>query len=235
MAGPTFAPAIEEQHRRIDRDAWDEIYVVGDVHGCPATFERLLADIDLSADDLVVLVGDLVRKGPDSGAVLDLVRSRENVISVRGNNEQKLLDGRPLPAGMADSDLEYLREMPLVISWDGALVVHGGIDHRKPLAAHDRTDLLTLRSFGEGGYIRPYWFERRREGPQVHFGHTVLAEPFCTDWAVGLDTGAVYGGQLTAYAWRAGRLHAVEAVTAHESRPETKIVDPQTDPSRPST
>jgi serine/threonine protein phosphatase 1 len=227
-SGPTFDSTLDASHRRIDSTQWDDIFVVGDVHGCRETLERLLADLDPTADDLVVFVGDLVRKGPDSKGVLDLVRDRPNLQSVRGNNEQKLIDGDKSIDALTDADREYIEAMPVAISWDDALVVHGGIDHRKPLAEHTLSELLNNRSLvPDGSYDRPYWFETRRERPRVFFGHTVLAEPFVTDYAVGLDTGCVYGGQLTAFDYRAGDLRVVEPPETYVSRGADSIVDPR--------
>jgi serine/threonine protein phosphatase 1 len=215
-------------HQRIDSTAWEDIYVVGDVHGCRGTLERLLDSLGISGDDLVVLVGDLLRKGPDSRGALDLLRARPNVRTVRGNNEQKLVDGHTSLDALTDDDLAYLDSLPVVLSWDDVVVVHGGIDHRKPLAEHTRTELLNTRSLApEGGYNRPYWFETRDERPRVFFGHTVLSEPLVSGCAVGLDTGCVYGGQLTAYDYRAGTLHSVEPPETYRSRSPDSIVDPQ--------
>jgi len=226
-----FADPIAGNHRRIDTEAWDDIYVVGDVHGCRETFERLLAELDVAATDLVVCVGDIVRKGPDSKGALSVVRARDNVVSVRGNNEQGLLDGSKSAPGLDADDLAYIETLPLAISWDGALVVHGGLDHRKPIRDHGATDILNMRSLGDGGYQRPYWFETRTEEPQVMFGHTVLAEAFETPYAVGLDTGCVYGGELTAYDWQSGEFTTVEPAETYRERSEDSIVSPQ--PSEP--
>jgi len=223
---PTFDPALEATHRRIDSTAWDDIYVVGDVHGCRETLELLLEELDPSDEDLVVFVGDLVRKGPDSKGVLDLVRERENLVSIRGNNEQKLVDGHKSIDALTDADYDYVESMPVAISWDDVLVVHGGIDHRKPVVEHTLTELLNNRSLvPDGSYERPYWFETRRESPRVFFGHTVLAAPFVSDHAVGLDTGCVYGGQLTAYDYRADELVTVDPPETYVERSADSIVD----------
>jgi serine/threonine protein phosphatase 1 len=215
-------------HERIDSTAWESIYVVGDVHGCRETLERLLDTLEPSQDDLVVLVGDLLRKGPDSRGALDLLRARPNVRAVRGNNEQKLVDGRASLDSLTDDDLAYLDSLPVVLSWDDVMVVHGGVDHRKPLAEHTLAELLNARSLApEGGYERPYWFETRADRPRVFFGHTVLAEPLVSRYAVGLDTGCVYGGPLTAYDYRAGTLLSVDPPETYRSRSSDSIVEPQ--------
>ena len=223
-----FADSVTPHHHRIDPDDWNDIYVVGDVHGCRDTFERLLDDeLNISGDDLVVCVGDIVRKGPDSKGALSVVRERDNVRSVRGNNEQGVLDGSKSDPALDESDLEFIETLPLAISFDDALVVHGGLDHREPVADHDPADILNMRSLTGGGYERPFWFETRTERPQVFFGHTVLADAFATPYAVGLDTGCVYGGHLTAYDWYAEEFLTVDPGETYQERSADSIVDPQ--------
>lgn len=218
---------LAASHWRIDTGAWDNLYLVGDIHGCCGAFERLLAELDVGPSDLVVCVGDLVRKGPDSKGVLALVREHENILSVRGNNEQGLLDGTKSDPALDESDLEYIETLPLAISWDDGLVVHGGLNHHKPLAEHSRKDLLNMRSLTGGGYERPYWFETRSNGPQVFFGHTVLSTAFETPYAVGLDTGCVYGGRLTAYDYQAKEFVSVDPAETYQSRSDDSIVTPR--------
>jgi hypothetical protein len=88
-----FNDDIKAQHEQIDSSEWDYVYVVGDVHGCREELDRLLSELNPNSGDLLIFVGDLITKGPDSGGVVDLVRSSPNMLSVRGNNEEKLLIG----------------------------------------------------------------------------------------------------------------------------------------------
>jgi serine/threonine protein phosphatase 1 len=228
-----FGEAVEARHRRIDPDDWEDVYVVGDVHGCPGALGRLVDRLDPGPADLLVFVGDLVRKGPDSAGVVRWVRERDNAVSVLGNNERKVNEGEATLPGLSAADREYLRSLPVAVSWEGELVVHGGIDPRKPLADHTVEDLTETRSLGTGGsYRRPFWFERYRGPPRVFFGHTVLERPVDREWAVGLDTGCVYGGALTAYDWRAGEFVSVPG-GADLDRSEDSIVVPRTAPEGP--
>jgi serine/threonine protein phosphatase 1 len=221
-----FSDAIA--HRRIDPDEYEETYVVGDVHGCLDSLERLLSKLDATEETLVVFVGDLVRKGPDSKGVVDLIRSRENLVPVRGNNEQKFLTGDASLPELGDEDLSYLTSLPVALSWADGVVVHGGIDPRKPLADHTTEELLTMRSLADaGGYDRPLWFEQTHDLPRVFFGHTPLARPFVTPDAVGLDTGCVYGGQLTAFDCQRERFVAVEPPRTYQHRPDDKFITPK--------
>ncbi len=221
---PEFHPKVAAHHRRLDLSAWEDVYVVGDVHGCADALDRLLAVLDVTDDDLVVFVGDLIRKGPDSERVVDRVRDADNMFSVRGNNEQKVLRGEKTVPPLDEDDIAWLRSLPVAISWDGGLVVHGGVDPRRPLAEQSVDELQNTRSLvAGGGYDGPFWYEHYEGSPRVFFGHTVLEEPIDSEWAVGLDTGCVYGGSLTAYDLRRGRLKSVPALRSGQSRSDSKI------------
>ena len=228
-----FADEVAPLVRTVDASAYDDIYLLGDVHGCRSELETLLDRLAPTDDDLVVFVGDLVRKGPDSRGVVELVRSHENFVSVRGNNEDKLVHGRKQLESVTDPFDDYLAAMPLVVLFDDAMVVHGGVDPRRRLDEHSIQDLLTFRAVPpENGYDGPFWFEQREELPRVFFGHTVLDEPFVSEYAVGLDTGCVYGGALTAYDYHADQFVSVPAEAAYQTRADRKFVEP--DPPFPS-
>ena len=64
--------------------------IVGDVHGCCAELQELLARVGFSDDDHLYFVGDLVGRGPDTLGVLALAQQL-GAVAVRGNHEQKLL------------------------------------------------------------------------------------------------------------------------------------------------
>jgi serine/threonine protein phosphatase 1 len=132
--------------------------------------------------------------------------------------------GASPPASAASR--EAIESFPLVVSWDNRMAVHGGVHPERPLDAHAPDDLLEMRAVPqENGYDGPFWFELH-EGPRrVFFGHTVLAAPFVEEWAVGLDTGCVYGGALTAYDCRRSELVNVPAERTYQSRSEDKILD----------
>ncbi|HEY1066196.1 MAG TPA: metallophosphoesterase family protein [Pirellulales bacterium] len=70
------------------------ILAIGDVHGCDAALKLLLERVAPSPDDTVVILGDVVDKGPDSrGATARLLALRERcrLIYIRGNHEHALL------------------------------------------------------------------------------------------------------------------------------------------------
>ena len=219
--------ALGDEHRHVDADAWDDIYVVGDVHGCRRELEHLLDRLDPTADDLVVFVGDLVRKGPDSAGVIDLVRSRPNFVTVRGNNEEKLLRGEKSLDELDDADRRWIADLPVAIHWDDALVVHAGIDPRKSIVEHTVDDFESIRELGDGDYEPPFWYDEYEGDRRVFFGHTPLEGPVVRENAVGLDTGCVYGGALTAYDYRRDRFVSVTPDRTVQERPARKFVTPR--------
>lgn len=223
---PQFSDDVETRHERLDIDSYDGIYVVGDVHGSRVALEMLLANLDLSDDDLVVFVGDLVRKGPDSPGVVDIVRSDPHLVTVRGNNEQKIVRGDKDPEWLREGDRAYFESLPVAISFDDALVVHGGVDPERPLESHTVEELLTMRSPHGDGYDGPFWYDDYGGPHRVFFGHTVHDIPVEREHAVGLDTGCVYGGTLTAYDYRNDEFVTIDPTTTHQKRADSKIVNP---------
>ncbi|KAK4981749.1 hypothetical protein LTR66_009739 [Elasticomyces elasticus] len=74
-----------------DPEGRKRLVFVGDVHGCKNELSRLLHKLSFdSANDHLVLAGDMIVKGPDSPGVIDLVISL-NASSVRGNHEDRIL------------------------------------------------------------------------------------------------------------------------------------------------
>jgi len=118
-------------------------WAIGDVQGCFETLRRLLARIGgPPAGDRVVLVGDLVNRGPRS---LDVLRwaagAGPRVEAVLGNHDLHLLARAVGVAGAAPRDtldevldapdrdalLGWLRERPFLLRAEGALFVHAGL------------------------------------------------------------------------------------------------------------
>lgn len=118
-------------------------YAIGDIQGCFGTLERLLDRIEFDpATDRVLLVGDLVNRGPQSVQVLRwAMRNDKAVRAVLGNHDLHLI-ARALGVGhkrkrdtldevlqardRADL-IDWLRTRPFAHRENGHLVVHAGI------------------------------------------------------------------------------------------------------------
>ena len=88
---PSLAPKPEVIHRVISDEEASRItrlIIVGDVHGCLEELQELLVkcDYDQSRGDRVILLGDLVNKGPFSAETVKFAREK-GFLSVRGNHD----------------------------------------------------------------------------------------------------------------------------------------------------
>tara|TARA_Y100001960_G_C14706419_1_gene844539 strand:- start:72 stop:842 length:771 start_codon:yes stop_codon:yes gene_type:complete len=63
------------------------VWAVGDVHGHRDEFEEVLHRLRLCEGDIVLCVGDLVDRGPDSHGVLSRVKDDARIFSLKGNHE----------------------------------------------------------------------------------------------------------------------------------------------------
>ena len=65
------------------------LYLIGDLQGCDAPFQRLLEASDFSpSQDTLFLLGDLVNRGPNSLAVLRRLRALGNAAQcLLGNHD----------------------------------------------------------------------------------------------------------------------------------------------------
>jgi len=201
---------------------------IGDIHGCYAELSDLLAKVGVNQGDEVVSVGDIVRKGPDSVRCLELFLDRGYRVVV-GNNEERLL--REIDRGdssdpmAARPDLvKVLRKLPLYIDAPeiGTVAVHGGL---LPGTAITRTEIeKQRRTVPRLRYVRQesdrwvpvrkgaerpadrFWAEVWDGDYTVLYGHSMTAsgKPRVEGKTVGLDTGCVYGGRLTAAVWERG-------------------------------
>lgn len=75
------------------------IYAIGDIHGCVAQLDRLLAQISLHASGgpqiKLVFLGDYVDRGPDSKGVIDrlvALKAESGALCLRGNHDQAVLN-----------------------------------------------------------------------------------------------------------------------------------------------
>ncbi|MFK8001524.1 MAG: metallophosphoesterase family protein [Polyangiales bacterium] len=187
--------------------------IVGDVHGCLEELEALVDKVGLRSEDQLVLVGDLVAKGPDSAGVVRYARE-SRAFSVRGNHEDHWLRARADGKGrsLSDADWAYLEQTPdrltlaLCPVYAGLRrpavhVVHAGFVPGIKLQDQDPELMKSMRTVhdGEGSSHRkgrPWAAEW--PGPDlVVFGHDAARGLQQRPHALGLDTGCCYGGELS--------------------------------------
>ena len=119
------------------------LYLIGDVQGCDQALQRLLDTLDFSPSrDTLVLLGDLVNRGPDSLAVLRrLMALGESAHCLLGNHDLHLLAvahgvrrahrndtlAPILQAPDREALLDWVRQRPLALQRHGWLLVHAGV------------------------------------------------------------------------------------------------------------
>lgn len=195
--------------------------VVGDVHGCLEELERLFEHVKLGAQDRVVMVGDLVAKGPDSLGVIRLLR-RLGAEAVLGNHDARLLRChhavlhdedlsrwsdvvRKLERELSDDDWAWLEALPYTIDLPlhSSVVVHAGLVPGIPIQEQAPDHMLTMRSIRPDGTVSKRigdgvpWASLWPGPTHVYFGHDAVRGLQRYPFATGLDTGCVYGGRLT--------------------------------------
>ena len=209
--------------------------VIGDIHGCYDELRALLERVRPGADDRIIAVGDLIVKGERNREVLDLFMSDARFSSVLGNHDRAILrywrgKKKKLSQQQEACRLEledggheryeaYLASLPLMLEAPGGhLIVHAGLRPGIALADQSAKDLTNLRTL-EGKPKSPKgtpWYEVY-DGPQtVLFGHWPAPLVRRGPRAIGLDTGCVYGYELTAYVVETGEFVQVKAARAYD-------------------
>jgi len=201
-------------------------FAIGDVHGCFDKLELLIAACDLLSegkDARFVFIGDYVDRGPDSRRVIDFLiqsqlREPHRFICLRGNHEAMLLEAacedrsdrdlmnwwanggeRTLdsygvndPSGLPADHLAWMKSLPLKFYEQNRLYVHAGVRPGVSIADQSEKDLLWIRE--------PFLSSDDDHGAFVVHGHTPTESglPDLRPNRLNIDTGACFGGQLTA-------------------------------------
>jgi serine/threonine protein phosphatase 1 len=191
------------------------LLAIGDIHGCLVQLKELLARVAPREEDQMVFLGDYIDRGPDSADVIDCLiefsKSFPATVFLRGNHEEMFVDylagldpttfllngGLKTLSSYHDSGKwpipqthhSFLANLVNYYQTDEYIFVHAGLRPGLPLSDQKSHDLLWIRQeFINSDFD---W------GKTVVYGHTPLIKPFLTDKRIGLDTGCVYGRQLT--------------------------------------
>lgn len=196
-------------------------YVVGDIHGRSKLLDLLIQDVpwDLASDKIVFL-GDLIDRGGDAPGVvsrlIELQKHNPNVVVLRGNHEQMLLDCLdygdlqwliPENGGLAtlsaygyeleslrdvsdikipEEHVEFFRGLPFFHEDEQAIYVHAGLIPGKHPSDTD-TDVLV--------WTRDLDFFKGYDGKLCFFGHTPTAflprEGRTRRWGIYIHNGCV--------------------------------------------
>ena len=197
---------------------------VGDIQGCREPLERLLAAVAfVRGRDRLLPVGDLVNKGPDSPGAIDLLMEL-GAEPVLGNHDFHYLQkGRLQGARRRD----WLERQPVVRVFDDLILVHAGLhplwdaarlQRLGPTETHYAINVRYCDADGNrppddwpppGPPYRP-WDDFYQGSKRVVFGHWARRGLVVRPQCVGLDTGCVYGGKLSAWIAEEDRIVQVD-------------------------
>ncbi len=209
-------------------NAKNDIFVVGDVHGCFETLKALVKK--LPNDSTVVFTGDLIDRGPKSKEVVQYIIDN-GFYSVQGNHEREFCfldaenNGTPVIRDYMYGDwgivetmksylknfdkkiyrrhIDFLSNLPLFIEIEDLVVSHSLIHHiwkgsDEGLYTEKDIDRLLYSHLINRSGNIKYSGTVFNNGFFNIFGHTYFPEVFFTKEYACVDTGVVFGGKLTA-------------------------------------
>ncbi len=197
--------------------------IIGDIHGCSREFAALLDKVAPTSDDRLVLLGDLLNKGPNPPGVFKTFESLD-CVCLLGNHDfdhlrctpesfqkpESVITRNAMPADCYQRYLECVRKMPLYYESSDLIAVHGGF--LKGVALPDQpVEILT----GDINLKRSWKDEINLDRPLIA-GHKRYSSDQSKPYVVegkfyGIDTGCVYGGCLTALLMPSGKIIQVRA------------------------
>ena len=236
-----------------EKNMKQRIIIVGDVHGCLEELKELLEKIKYEIDkDRLIFVGDLVGKGPKSVEVVDYVM-KIGAEAVMGNWEYNLIH-RPCMLNHECStnittnnneeqsvfnelQLKWLRKLPyyLHLPEHNVVIVHAGLVPNIPLKEQKSHSMISMRNILSSGETHhspdaggKAWVEVWKGPYYVVFGHDAKRGLQLASHALGIDTGCVYGNELTAYLLPTKELVSVKAYRRYCKKDKDKDKDKNT-------
>jgi len=214
---------------------------IGDVHGCASELDALIRMTSYQKGvDKLYLTGDSFTKGPNPLEVWKTIGGT-GAHMVLGNHDAALLERlQARQHGADESDLKeahihtldqldpvadgvilWLEFLPLSIRELEFTLVHAGVHPERGFDRTRRDDFLAIRTWPPtDGIEGPRWHDHYQppDARTLIFGHdapgglVVKREtPDSPPYLVGLDTGCVYGGKLTAWILEEDEFFEVEA------------------------
>lgn len=201
---------------------------IGDIQGCFDEWMQLLEKLNYQPEkDELILLGDVLNRGPKSKDVMKYLLKHPKIKTVMGNHEyyyirhlEKIKVRKSFHAldkelkSMREKVLKYLKKLPMYLESDDWMAVHAGLEPGRHPSVTDARFLCTVRQVDLNGESRP-WFEMYNNKKWVVFGHWAVRGLVQKNRVRGLDTGCVYGGSLTAWIYPDDQLVSVPALKVH--------------------
>ena len=199
------------------------IFIV-DVHGCLEELQILLDRLRPTSLDRMIFLGDLVNKGPDSVGVVRLVCA-QNWECVQGNhdayfvkNSMARTDFREWKQQLGREAFQWLADRPLFLEEDRFIAVHAGLEPGVPPSATSPKILQNLRMWPLGSKEgRRPWHHYYSGSRWVFYGHWAGQGLHRNGRTLGLDSGCVYGRELSAFVLETETVVQVKARRVYEA------------------
>mgnify|MGYP006377607559 FL=1 len=226
----------------------NKLIIYGDIHGCYDEFISLRNQINPQKDDIEVCVGDIITKGKDSIRTLNFIienniksvlgnhedklirylnhqESNKNNPIILNNDEQNIINN------LSPKHIKFIQSLPLFLKFGNIMIVHGGLqNHIKlgNLSKQDRQRVLRLRYLDENHCYLTYGKENEKsifwadayDGNQgfIVYGHQYFKKPKINQYAIGIDTGCVYGNNLSALVFENVAKHLIYKIYSYASQ-----------------
>lgn len=169
-------------------------YFISDIHGEYDLFCKLLDHIGFCSCDTMVVLGDIIDKGPQSLRLLDLIASSNNITAIMGNHEHdfiRFISSVFASNGHCSDDdvlakisqyfpddtgsiswqlLDYIQQLPYYIEGDSYICVHAGVQLEDslailPMSQQNKLFMVYSRDFTRSTIVP-------NSAKTVLFGHT---------------------------------------------------------------
>ena len=210
----------------------EQYWIIGDVHGCIFTLENLIKRFP--KDAIPIFVGDLVDKGRHSKEVMEFVLQND-YLTTEGNHEFLMYNY------IRDAVFRGKKNLWLSETYGGLVTVksygndydtllkHIGFIERMPKYLEIENYFIThgfglpyYRRRNEQEFVRKLYTQRLEEYYDEAepwrlyniinvFGHTPYTDVLFGKNYIGIDTGCVYGGKLSALNLKTHRVISVNA------------------------
>ena len=207
---------------------------IGDVHGCYDELILLLEKLKFNqVNDQLIFLGDIINKGPKSKEVLEFVYNGKHTCLL-GNHEIGFLKGKmpklkSLLEGLFSKSefsaiYKWMENLPYYLETPEFIAVHGGLipgKHPRDCKAFDIASIRTWDGKGENlqKHMNPPWYNFYDEDKLVVFGHWASKGFVRSSNYIGLDTGCVYGRQLSAYILEEDKIVQIDSLKGYSIAP----------------
>lgn len=202
-----------------------DVIAIGDIHARYDVLAAALKWLD-NTGARVILLGDLIDRGGEEMKVLNKVKDLldnpesiglESFNVLMGNHERMFVNavevggtasalwyrngGNLKQFEKMEAHYEWIKQLPIYMTVGDTMFIHAGVfpghDPQKTIENGDADSLIWMRDpFLKFGPDLKKWTDKITK---VVHGHTIRKNPDINEDRIGIDTGAVFSGVLTAY------------------------------------